>query len=457
MAANLSTIKVIDQSQVAPTSGSVSTTTIPLTFFDIPWFLCPPIQWIWFYELPYPTLHFTQTVLPRLKESLSLTLRHFFPFAAKITCPPPPHHPYIVYNEGDAIQVTVSESEVLFNHFVGNRARDIKILQSFFPKLPVAHLSSNDDTQVVPTMAIQFTVFPNSGISIGLTFNHVVTDGRSLQHFMNSWAFIHRSHEEDFTSLSLPYYKRDVIKDTQGFTSIIVKDLRNGGKDLDVVGEVSTPNNVLITFMIKRAKTEQLKHSITTQSKLVDELRQVHMSTYVVTCAFMWVNLMKLQEQIRGSSDDDDRLYYFVFVADCRERFELCIPGAYFGNCLTYGYVSAKKRDLMGEDGIAVASIAIGRKIFELRKGGALIGAEKWVSNYKQVVKDGRFVTVAGSPKFREYEIDFGWGKPKKSDLVQLAPYSCFSLTGSREDNEGIDIGIIIEQHKFDLFNALFE
>ncbi|KAK3184253.1 hypothetical protein Dsin_031539, partial [Dipteronia sinensis] len=79
-----------------------------------------------------------------------------------------------------------------------------------------------------------------------------------------------------------------------------------------------------------------------------------------------------------------------------------------------------KRRDLMGEDGITVAAIANGRKIFEFGKGGALIGAEKWVSNLKQVInKEERLVTVAGSPKFRVYETDFGWGRPKKSYVVR--------------------------------------
>ncbi|KAK2650971.1 hypothetical protein Ddye_018460 [Dipteronia dyeriana] len=125
MATKQSIVKVIEQSQVAPPPGSVSTTTVPLTFFDIPWFRSPPIEWIFFYEMPYPTLHFMQTVIPHLKEYLSITLSHFFPFAGKLTWPPPPRQPYIVYNEGDAIQVTVSESDALISNFVSNHARDI--------------------------------------------------------------------------------------------------------------------------------------------------------------------------------------------------------------------------------------------------------------------------------------------------------------------------------------------
>ena len=69
MAAQPNTVKVIDQIQVAPPQGCVSTTIVPLTFLDSIWFVCCPVQRIFFYDFPHPTLHFTQTLLPHLKET----------------------------------------------------------------------------------------------------------------------------------------------------------------------------------------------------------------------------------------------------------------------------------------------------------------------------------------------------------------------------------------------------
>ncbi|TXG55259.1 hypothetical protein EZV62_020515 [Acer yangbiense] len=413
MATPTSTNKVTDHFMVAQPPRSVSTTTLPLTFFDIRWFFCCPMQLLCFYELPNcSTFQWTQTVLPHLKESLSLTLRHFFPFAANLTWPPPPQEPYIHYQEGNGLQVAVVESKADFNHLVANHARDFKSLKSLFPQLPIiSTLLSNTSTQVVPIMAIQFTVFPNSGISIGLTLNHLAADATSFYHFIKCWTWIHRSQTEDLTSVSLPYCKKDVIQDPYGIKSIYLKDIRSWG-DLGPVGEVD-PGNVLITSIVKRAKIEQLKHLVTTQSKANGELLQMRMSTFVVTCAFMWVNLMRLQEKISGGLLGDDILYYFVIAADCRQQLAFPISGTYFGNCLAQILVSARRGELMGESGIAVAAKAIARKILEFNKG-ALIGAEKWVSNTKEILKHGRLVSVAGTPKFRVYDTDFGWGKPKK-------------------------------------------
>ncbi|KAK1568342.1 hypothetical protein Q3G72_023355 [Acer saccharum] len=448
----ISTDKVIDQSKVAPPPGSVSTTTVPLTFFDMAWLFCCPVQRIYFYEFSCPTLHFTQTILPHLKESLSLTLRHFFPYAANLTCPPPPYEPFIIYNQGDGVHVTVIESDADFNHLADNHARDVKTLRSLVPKLPSARLSS-DTTHVMPVMAIQFTVFPNSGISIGMTFNHVAADGRSFNHFMKFWASVNSSKAEDLTSLSLPYHNKDIVKDTNGLSSMFLEQSRSWGTS-SVVNDPS--GNLLVTLVINREKIEQLKHWIATQSENDQELAQIRITTYVVTCAFMWVNLTKLQEKINGSLHDDT-CYNFVSVADCRERFEFSmIPGTYFGNCLAYFFVSAKRRELMEDSGIVVAAKTIGRKLSELGKG-PLVGAENWVSESEKVVRNGRLVSVAGSPKFRMYETDFGWGRPKKIEVVHIGAYGSFSFHESREEEGGVQIGAVVERDKLHLFNAVFQ
>ncbi|KAK1568925.1 hypothetical protein Q3G72_030505 [Acer saccharum] len=234
----------------------------------------------------------------------------------------------------------------------------------------------------------------------------------------------------------------------------LLKDIRSWG-DLGPVGEVD-PGNVLITSIVKRAKIEQLNHLVTTQSKANGGLLQMRMSTFVVTCAFMWVNLMRLQEKISGGLLGDDILYYFVIASDCRQQLAFPISGTYFGNCLAQILVSARRGELMGESGIAVAAKAIARKILEFNKG-ALIGAEKWVSNTKEILKHGRLVSVAGTPKFRVYDTDFGWGKPKKYEYVHIGAYGSFSLVESRQEEGGVEIGVVVGRDKLDIFNDIFE
>ncbi|KAL5789578.1 hypothetical protein ACOSQ2_004466 [Xanthoceras sorbifolium] len=90
----------------------------------------------------------------------------------------------------------------------------------------------------------------------------------------------------------------------------------------------------------------------------------------------------------------------------------------------------------MGANGMVIATKAIGRKIYEL---------------------DGRIVTVASSPKFRVYETEFGWAKPKKVEMVHITAYIGFSLCENREEDGGLDIGVVVGRDRLDLFNAIFE
>lgn len=157
-------VNLVEKLQVSPPPGSVPPTSLPLTFFDIPWFYCHPIQRIFFYEFPCSTHRFLQTVLPNLKHSLSLTLQHFFPYAANLIFPPKPRIPYIRYVEDDSVSFTVAESTADFTQLVTDSPQDVRNWHPLVPQLP-SPLTSEDGTRLFPLMAIQVTVFPNSGLS----------------------------------------------------------------------------------------------------------------------------------------------------------------------------------------------------------------------------------------------------------------------------------------------------
>lgn len=184
-------------------------------------------------------------------------------------------------------------------------------------------------------------------------------------------------------------------------------------------------------------------------------------STYVVTCAFVWVLWMKIQESKEGTTGghlDDDTLSHFIAPADCRGRLGLPFPPTYFGNCLAQISGSAKRSELMGSNGIVVAAKAIGRAICKL-ENGPLTGAENSLSHFIEKLKmPSLLVTVAGSPKFRVYDTDFGWGKPKKSEVGHIG-HGSFSLNECRDEEGqgGVEIGFVIGRHQLDFFNAIIE
>ncbi|KAJ7948238.1 putative Anthocyanin 5-aromatic acyltransferase [Quillaja saponaria] len=454
MAHPSSSVKIINLCQVAPPLGSAPSTTLPLTFFDIPWLFCRPMERVFFYEYPYPTHHFIQTILPTLKLSLSLTLQQFFPFASNLICPPQPNKPHLLYVGGDAVSFTVAESTADFNHLVANYPKDVNELHPFVPRLPLARVL-DDGTRVVPLIAIQVTVLPNSGIAICVKFLHVAADGRAFHHFMKSWASIFRS-KGDLTCIenSLPFHNRAVVEDPIGLGPNFVKQWWNSGAseykedaNLLLVHDF-LKNKVRATLLLGRTQIEKLKHWV---SKNESEA-MVRTSTFVVTCAMMWVCWIKSEQ-----STNNEQLCHFVLVADCRDRYGFSIPQTYFGNCLALCFVPLKRRELVAENGIVEAVKAIGNKVRELESEGVLRGAERWMLDWKEVMEQGHhLVTVAGSPKLDVYQTDFGWGRPKKSEAVQIDMSESMSIAESRDEKGGIEIGLALERAQMDKFNSIY-
>ncbi|XP_058092130.1 phenolic glucoside malonyltransferase 1-like [Magnolia sinica] len=138
----------------------------------------PHIQRLIFYELQQPnntTIHFVNTLLPKLKHSLSLTLHLFYPLAGNLTYTSETGEPEIRYIDGDSISLTVAESNADFHHLVENYPKDITEFHPLIPQLDLPSL-----------LSLQVTIFPNSGISIGYSVAHVAADGSTLAHFMKS-------------------------------------------------------------------------------------------------------------------------------------------------------------------------------------------------------------------------------------------------------------------------------
>jgi len=451
-----STHKILEQHQVRPPPSSVPTTSLPLTFFDIPLLASDGVRCLYFYEFSH---HFTQTVLPTLAHSLSLTLQHFFPLVGNLICPPPPAKPYIFYTQGDSIPLTIAESTATFDHLTGYHPRHVKDFSHLVPKFPPTQMSN--DTFVFPLLAIQVTLFPNSGICVAVTCRHVI-DGRIGSLFMKSWASIFKAGGHDSSCLDnslRPFYDRDVIKDPNGVMAVFLEEYfvrmrSKWKKDIGNADVFSGNDNVKATYVLNRANIESLKQRCEKDNE--SSSTPQHFSSFVITCAFIWVCRMKTQYQ-EGAIDDDDELCYLAFPADCRNRLEFPVPLTYFGNCLASCKAAAKTSELVGEKGFVVAAKVVARAISKL-KSKPLEGAEKWMEDRKNLIGKGhgRVLIVGGSPSFSDYQTDFGWGRPKKFEFINHPIF--ISLADCRDDEGALEVGVVLRTRaSMDTFSSIFE
>ena len=447
--ASFEMVNVLEHCRLAPAPGTVDEKSLPLTFFDIPWLHFPLIQHLFFYEFPYPKSHFIDTIIPLLKHSLSLALKHFYPFAGKLIFPPNFGKPEIRYVSGDAVSLVFAESNKDFNHITGNHQRNVAEFHSLVAQLPP--VSKISDSLVAPLLAVQVTLFPNSGICIGFTFRRVTADGNACTRFIRSWASINKVGRETtmVESGTLPFYDRTMVKDPNGLASVFwnhVGKIKFEGSQR----QLST-NKVIATFILGQSHVQQLKKWVLSQCPTSS-----HVSTFTVTCAYVWTCMVKARER-SGEKVTEDELEHFVFGADCRALLQPPLPATYFGNCLVSCFATTKTKELMGDNGFIVAAKTIGEAIQERlrKKEGVLKDAEKWISEF-ETRKEDRIVGVAGSPRFAVYDIDFGLGKPKKSEVVSIDMTGSISLNECKNDKESFEIGLSLPKIKMDAFEDIF-
>ncbi|CAN1123955.1 Coumaroyl-CoA:anthocyanidin 3-O-glucoside-6''-O-coumaroyltransferase 1 [Linum perenne] len=439
-------VKTIDELHISPPPGSVPTTSIPLSFFDIPWFSCHPIQRVFFYDLPFSTHQFRESVIPNLTSSLSIALRYFYPFAARLISIPWPNKPYILYSDGDSVPFTVSESTALdFDQVTSDHPNDVRLLHPLLPKLPKP-VAKEDETTASNLLSVKVTLFPNSGICIGIEFLHVAADGMAVNHFFKSWAEISRSGCKDLNSWienNPPYLDRGLIKDPKNLKSIFSEKFLKSPVLLDENSfHDKLVDKVRATFVIDGEDISMLK-------------KIVKASSFVVVSAFLWINLAKLQ----ADDVDDDKIYTYYFFADCRGRIEPKVPATYFGNCLIGVEVSLRRKDLVGDGGFGIATEEIAAKIEEMEREGPLRDAEHFFKDNEGVAeKLEKSVTIAGSPKLRVYETDFGWGRPRKSEPVHIDFSGAVYFSDPRDvERGGIEFGLALKKEEMDVFIAGFE
>ncbi|KFK42702.1 hypothetical protein AALP_AA1G028900 [Arabis alpina] len=446
--------RIIETSHISPPNGTVPSTTLPLTFFDAPWLTLPLGESLFFFPYQNSTDHFLKDFVPNLKQSLSLTLQHFFPYAGNLIIPPRPDPPYLRYIDGeDSLIFTVAESVGTdYDDLKTDSAKDITVLHDLLPKLPPPHVSP-EGIQIQPIMVIQVTIFSERGICIGNTSTHVAGDGVTFTHFMKYWMSLTKSNVSDPATLILPsppiHTCRDVIKDPGEVAAGHLERFwsQNSGNH---GSHDPTPNMVLATFAMSRHQIDNLKNWVTEQSP-----NQSHVSTFVVTLAFTWMNLIKtLTKDDETSAKEEDEVFHLMINVDCRNRLKYTqpVPQTYFGNCMAPGIVSVNKHNLLGEKGVLAASNAITARIKDMLSSNLLKTAPTWGQGVRKWVMSRFPISIAGAPKLGFYEMDFGLGKPHKMEMVHIQTGGSIAFSESKDGSNGVEIGLALEKEKMDAF-----
>ncbi|KAK9057942.1 hypothetical protein SSX86_022781 [Deinandra increscens subsp. villosa] len=438
-------LNVLEKSHVSPPPATVSDGVLPLTHFDFWWLTQPPIHYLFFYDLPITQTHFIQTIIPNLKHSLSITLQHFFPFAGKlIVFPTSTKRPEIRYVEDDYVEVTFAECNLDFNKLTGNHPRDCESFYNLIPLLGEAEKTS--DSTNIRLFSVQVTLYPNSGISIGMTNHHCLGDASTRFNSLNAWTSITRfgTDESFLANGTLPCYDR-VAKNVKLEESYLKFANVESFKEYEPPKLSGPSDKVRGTFILPRTTLTQFKNLVS-----IEQPTLVYVSSFTVACAYIWSCL--------ASTREGDELELFGFAIDCRARLKPPLPSAYFGNCVGWCAATEKTTRLTGKDGFVNAAKLIGENLHKTLTDKN--GVVKEIESFGDLFADGlprTMIGVAGTPKLKFYEMDFGWGKPTKIETISIDYNGSISMNACKEKSEDLEIGVCLPSAVMEHFVGIFD
>ncbi|CAN1171641.1 Malonyl-CoA:anthocyanidin 5-O-glucoside-6''-O-malonyltransferase [Linum perenne] len=459
------TTRVIEICHVAPSPPPAADFTLPLTFFDTFCLKFLPVEQIFFYRFPSAATSPIDVIIPRLKRSLSLALRHFLPIAGKLTWPEEPEIPFVLYKQNDSVSLTVAESTVdSFDLLSGDGPHDASLSRAYVPKLDVS--GSN-----AAVLALQVTVF-RQGFCVGVTCHHGVFDGKSYAMFLKAWAHISKelgngAEGGDLTEELTPFLDRTVVKDLDGIaledvkTWMAMNSMKNNNRrSLELPTSTSTiSNQVRGIFKLSRQEIDKLKIRVKRQletninSNDHEATRMDNVSTFVVSFAYTLICIAK------AKGTDDYKVVKFGFSADCRSRLDPPLPSNYFGNCvMAFAAPTMKIEDVVDEGGIA----RVAREIIEIIKkldhnllGGAKGKLGRLFEMAKKKEEPCLIVGISGSHRLGIYDVNFGFGRPEKVEITSIDS-SAMSMAESGDGSGGVEVGVVMLMHEMEKFASLF-
>lgn len=326
----------------------------------------------------------------------------------------------------------------------------------------VPELAVSDDSASV--LSLEITLFPNQGFCIGITSHHAVLDGTTSTMFIKSWAHICRLQEhskaKDFSLLPddlTPSFDRTVINVPSGLEVKMMELLLYLSKDIDNLRSLKPPPINEISSDVVRATLELTPESIEKLRMRVKNNSaraplELHLSTFVIGYAYALTCVVKA----RGGNVN--RPVYFLYVVDFRHRLDPLVPGAYFGNCVfPTGGFEYEAKAFMEEDGFVKAVEILSDSVKGLGSRGIEVLCEEYMEGLKKRKPGAQIGSVAGSTRLGVYGLNFGCGRPAKTEVVSIDRNEAFSMSERKDEPGGVEMGVCLKKSEMNVFLSLFK
>ncbi|KAM0850410.1 hypothetical protein ACQ4PT_053102 [Festuca glaucescens] len=446
-------LRVIDADVVTP-SDDLPARSLPLTFFDVKWLRPPPVQRLFLYRLDHQHHHGSvQQLVSDLRRSLSMVLALFYPLAGHVRLTPGTNRYELFYQPGDGVAFTAAEYDVHVDDLAScsdDEPVPVAKLAPLLPPLPKGRA----------VLAVQATVLLGGrGLALGVTVHHSACDGASSTHFLHTWAAACAGVDMP----PPPVIDRTLIADPKNLYGIYSKGMvPSDGTAIEFAGTglSSYPaDQLLATFTLSQELLRGIKDALAAEAARHGAATMpIRCSSLLAAYSFIWSCYCRTKQSQNPVEDGDQtKTTYFLFSVDHRTRLDPPVPKWYLGNCLGPAIAAARHDELAADSlgGLFAAFTAIADALEEAVGEGA---QERWdgcVERVKEAVKAG-LLSVAGSPRFGVYDVDFGFGRPAKVDIVSVAKTGAMSVAEGRGSLGGVEVGISLPPAGMERFRRCF-
>ncbi|XVF09913.1 hypothetical protein REPUB_Repub07fG0138200 [Reevesia pubescens] len=357
------------------------------------------------FDLPYLAFYYNQKLLfykggefenkvEKLKDGLRVVLEEFYQLGGKLA----------------------KDEEGVFRVDYDDDMDGVEVLEAIAEGISISELAADEGTTSLknliphngvlnleglhrPLLSVQLTKLKD-GLAIGCAFNHAILDGTSTWHFMSSWAQICSGSN----SISVPPFLE-----------------RTKARNTRVKLDLSLPPNPVASSNGDTKQGPQLREKLFRFSEAaIDKIKSKvnsnppsdaskPFSTFQSLAVHIWQHVT----QARNLKPEDYTV--FTLFADCRKRVDPPMPDSYFGNLIQAIFTATAAGLLLTNPPEFGASVI--QKTIEAHNATAIDERNKeWEAAPKIFqFKDAgvNSVAVGSSPRFKVYDIDFGWGKPE--------------------------------------------
>ncbi|GAB2224928.1 hypothetical protein Droror1_Dr00005709 [Drosera rotundifolia] len=336
-----------------------------------------------------------EALLESLKESISLTITHFYPLGGQLVTQK--------YEEEDSssicIDCTKGPGARLIHATIDMSVSDVispryvpQVVHSFFDH----EGASACDGHYKSLLSVQVTELVD-GIFMGCSINHMVADGTSYCHFLNVWSEIHRANGKNISISQPPVHKRWF---PDGFGPIIKLPV---ARPDDYVIRNGTPG--VLRERIFHFSSESVA---ALKAKANAECGTKHISSFMALAAFAWRSITRARSLPRYWKTT------CCFAIDNRQRLNPSLSQDYFGSYIqrVVGVTTVGK---LLEASIGSTAMLLQKAVLDHDDQIIRNTVKKWMET-RVVDQLGGFVdpcgvVLGGSPKFDVYSNEFGLGK----------------------------------------------